>query len=446
MTVSCRIKLVFLFFIINIGSIGAQNIESLDDCIRYAKENSLMMKNSQIDNNIAKQDVYTAWKDFLPSINTYSSVGKHFGRSVDPKSNLYTSSSFDKSTFGMLVSIPVFDGFTRLNKLHLSKIKEEISSLNIELEEDKVVCDVIENFYHCCLKNKEAALATAQRKLSEQYHEQMIVYVKLGLRSKSDSLEMVSRLQSDLLKEKESSAFYLISLLELKEKLNPKETDSLKIDSISFSYEMPIFSEEELAVTNVFQMAQKYLPQFKIMELREKVSGKSLSIVRGSFFPSINAEFHLNTGYYGTINNDGKVISFQNQLKNNMSRFIGINVTFPISDVFTRASQLRKEKLKIRQLKNENELLRLELYNKIEKAIISLQTEVEELHQLKQQIVLTKQVLSENEAKWDEGLISVFELIEKRNLYFEAQVMYYQSMLQCDLKTRIVKYYCTGNF
>ena len=77
---------------------------------------------------------------------------------------------------------------------------------------------------------------------------------------------------------------------------------------------------------------------------------------------------------------------------------------------------------------------------------ISLQTEVEELHQLKQQIVLTKQVLSENEAKWDEGLISVFELIEKRNLYFEAQVMYYQSMLQCDLKTRIVKYYCTGNF
>ena len=54
--------------------------------------------------------------------------------------------------------------------------------------------------------------------------------------------------------------------------------------------------------------------------------------------------------------------------------------------------------------------------------------------------------LKESEEKWEEGMISVFELMEKRNLYILAKAELSRTRLQYELKSRTVDFYRTGTF
>lgn len=67
------------------ASIMAQNkIWSLDDCMRYAVENSPKVKQQLYTNNTYKAEHQSAIASFLPSISTQVDAQYRFGRSVDP--------------------------------------------------------------------------------------------------------------------------------------------------------------------------------------------------------------------------------------------------------------------------------------------------------------------------------------------------------------------------
>ena len=84
-------------------------------------------------------------------------------------------------------------------------------------------------FYRLCFDKKMYELAVEQRKLSERYHDQMLEYVDLGMRSSSDLQEVKARLQSDIYQETVKANGCRLSLLALKELLNMRDTDTLAI-------------------------------------------------------------------------------------------------------------------------------------------------------------------------------------------------------------------------
>ena len=101
-------RLACLLLFGSVVGAGAQESWSVDSCMRYALERNLALKNSRLDTRIAREDFTAAIGDFLPSVSTSGAFGKRMGRSVDPKTNLYTTSSFVESTLGVDISLPVF--------------------------------------------------------------------------------------------------------------------------------------------------------------------------------------------------------------------------------------------------------------------------------------------------------------------------------------------------
>ena len=71
--------------------------------------------------------------------------------------------------------------------------KRQLSSVAGKAEENRVAFEVMDAYYVYIFDRKMSALAAEQRKLSERYHEQMLEYVDLGLRSPSDLQEMCIR-------------------------------------------------------------------------------------------------------------------------------------------------------------------------------------------------------------------------------------------------------------
>ena len=200
-TIKRGLSLFLLVFLASPGNLRAQSGWTVDDCMRYAVEQNYRVRNSRLDTRIAGEDLTAAYGDFLPSVSATGALGKRLGRSVDPKTNLYTSSSFLESTMGLNVSLPVFDGFTRVNRLQFRKLNKQIGGLTEQIEENRIAFEVMDAFYRLCFDKKMYELAVEQRKLSERYHEQMLEYVDLGMRSPSDLQEVKARLQSDIYQE-----------------------------------------------------------------------------------------------------------------------------------------------------------------------------------------------------------------------------------------------------
>lgn len=55
-------------------------------------------------------------------------------------------------------------------------------------------------------------------------------------------------------------------------------------------------------------------------------------------------------------------------------------------------------------------------------------------------------VLKESERKWEEGLISVFQLMEARNRFISAKAELVRVRLQVEMMRKLEKYYREGTF
>ena len=69
-----------------------------------------------------------------------------------------------------------------------------------------------------------------------------------------------------------------------------------------------------------------------------------------------------------------------------------------------------------------------------------------EHQQVLQQLSAETLVLKESERKWEEGLISVFQLMEARNRFISAKAELVRVRLQVEMMMKLEKYYREGTF
>ena len=129
-----------------------------------------------------------------------------------------------------------------------------------------------------------------------------------------------------------------------------------------------------------------------------------------------------------------------------MNKYIGVSVSLPLFCGLSRLTDVRKERFRLQRIRNENEQQRLSFYKEIDDACLSLRAAAEEHRQAVEQLRTSTVTLKESEEKWEEGMISVFELMEKRNLYILAKAELSRTRLQYELKSRTVDFYRTGSF
>lgn len=438
-----RILFFCLLFVSTVAR--AQTFWSLDDCIRYGVQQNLMLRNKQLDTRIAKENYLGAVGSFLPEVQTSGSLEKRFGRSVDPKTNLYTNTDFVESNLGLNVSVPLFEGFTRINRLKFEKLNRAASRMDAQVKENEVAYEVMDAFYQFCFERRMLALAGEQRKLSEKYVAQTEEYLALGLRSPSDRQEMKARLQSDIYQETVRENNLRSALLRLKELLNLTGDDSLAIAPEAVDSLLP--PAERFTAKAIYSTSETVLPELKAMALREEAARRSVALAAGRFSPAIWGEFSWKTGYYDTQRNEaGGIISIADQFKNNESKYIGLRVSFPILTGLTRFTDVRKQRLKLKQVRNDAAQQKITLYAEIERACQDLEAAGAEHREALERLRYEAVTLRENEEKWAEGLISVFELTEKRNQYITAKAELARSRLQYELKSRTLEFYRTGTF
>lgn len=429
--------LFFLFFVVT--QLPAQLRLTLDDCIRQALNANPALENQRLEKRVKQNDYIASIGDIMPEVKTEARFGKRFGRAVDPGTNLFATRDFVEGTLNLDISVPLFEGFTRMNKMAFQRINRQMGEWNVVKSENDMAFEVMDAFYQVIFQQQLLELATEQRRLSEHYLQQAEEFVKEGLKAAVDLQEMKARLSSDIYQERVRRNAGRVAMLELKQFIWLKPKDSLEI---VMPEKKPEVVREVEPVREMYDRAMLFLPEFRLMELRQKASRKSLAIARGQFVPALRGEIGLYTGYYDTEKNEtGGVMAAGKQMDNNLNQYFGLTLSVPLLSGFKNLKGLRKSKLQLQQTQNQIEMERQQMYTEIEKAHLTLTAAVDESHYAGEMEETEKLTLQQAEEKWKEGLIPVFELMESRNRYFTSRAEVVRTWLQYIIKRKTMDFY-----
>src|SRR6185436_16673347 len=86
----------------------AQKVWSLKECVDYALQNNISVKQSEISSLVSETNQTQSFFNFFPSLNGSGSYSTNSGRSVDPTSYQFTTSTIQSGNVSINSSVTVF--------------------------------------------------------------------------------------------------------------------------------------------------------------------------------------------------------------------------------------------------------------------------------------------------------------------------------------------------
>ncbi len=434
--------IVFVFIFLWFGNQPAfsQEFWSLDKCIEFAMKHNLAIESNEITSQKYKESLNQAKRERLPYLNAGTSYGVNFGKSVDPNDNTYTNNSYASNSYSLNAGITLFDGFVKNNQIayrrfmYLAGVENE---RNLKVE---IGFKVMEDFYFTLYYKGLLEIVKAQKELSELNLQKVKRQEEVGLSAKTELLEIEARLADEELQVIKTDNNYKASLLKLKRGMNYPVNGELELEDNSASdlIQSPVFENSD----TVFVLAMQHLPSVQAKMQQLNAVEKVLAISKGGIYPSLTLNGGYYTGYYETYKDDqGKVISFKEQFKNNASQWVGLTLSVPIFNRWASRSEITQSKLDLEKEKVDLDNFKNQLYYEIESYCQDLSAISAEYLQAKKQTESNQLAFEVAVKKKEQGMFNLLDLYASKNLLSNAQSELLRTKLLYLLKRKTLDFY-----
>ena len=466
-----RRSLLFLAIIVMAVSAQAQEKWNLLKCVQYAKANNISVK--QADLQIRFSDVtYKQSKSAqYPSLNFQNSTGYRFGRSENPATGVLEDNNFLSSSFGLQSGVTLFNWFVKKNTVESNKLANEADKAQVLKVQDDIALNVAVAYLQILLAREQANLTRVQIGTTIEQLNNTRKRVDAGVLPELNAAELEAQLSRDSSNLITAEASVQTFILQMKALLNLDAGVAFDIESPSVE---KIFVESlaDLQPEAVYALALQNLPQNKVIDLRLLSAKKDVDVAKGQMYPQITAFGGIGTSYvnvkrpvlgpgpdkatdaYVTVGPTAynvfapsfiqvgeRVNPFGDQLNTNLSQNIGIGLNIPIFNGHSARANWERTKLQVRQWELtkelDNQTLKQNIYRAYNEATSSMQ-----LHNADKKSVQTSGKSYEYAQKrYEQNLLSTFDLINSQNNYMRAQIQALYSLYDYVFKMKLLEFY-----
>ena len=150
--------------------VAQEQVWTLDECMRYAVENSPAVKKQIHTSDTYKAEHASAVAQFFPQVSANIGGQYNFGRSIDPATNVYNNVTTFNNSYGAALRIPVFTGGQLINEWMKSKSNRRMGVNDIHKAKDDLALETMQAFldvvyYQGTIKMAEEKLAESKQTL-----------------------------------------------------------------------------------------------------------------------------------------------------------------------------------------------------------------------------------------------------------------------------------------
>jgi len=436
-------KFLILIFTCLLSSQGLifsqQKVWSLEDCIKYAIENNIQIKQQAIQTEVQKNTLDLSKFQLLPTLNGQASLSYSSGRALDLNTYQYLNNQTLLSDYFYIGgSMPVFNGLQNYNAIQKNKYQVLASQQDLQDISDNVALNVA-LIYLQVLLNKELVTANEnQLNITLQQIEKTKKLVDAGSVAKGNLLQIEAQAAQEELSlitmknQLETSVLTLTQLLELK-------------TPTGFEVVVPEINVDPNAIVTgnideIYTIAEKNRPEIKSSELKLTASEYGLKMAKGGRSPILSLNYSLNTRYSNPSNLPGDQ-SFKGQIKNNKSPGAGLTLNIPILNGWQVNKNISNSKLNVETSQYTLEGTKKTLYKNIQQAYTDAVAALKKFNVSIKAIASTEESFRYTEQKFNVGMVTPVDYNAAKTQLLKSQSDMAQAKYEFIFKTKVLDFY-----
>ena len=445
------IAFICVYLVMTLGPVDnsraqeSSKVMSLKDCMEYAISNSTKMRIQQAssgDARIARRDAIL--QAFTPSLSTGTNAYYNFGRSIDPQTNTYFTQTSFHNGYSLSAGIDLFDGFSAVNNLKISKTGLAISESQERQVEADICLAVMEAYYNVVYYKRLVGIYEEQIGTAEMALRKAEKQEELGQKGHADVVQMRSELadrQYDLTNMRNSYKDQLMTLGDLM--FWPME-EELVIDTDVRSFagaqdDNSVILREPATEESIVSYALENNPQLLIAEGTMLNAKRELNTTKWQLIPSLSVYGGWSTTYYTYAGS--QTASFRDQLKNNGGQYVQMSMSIPIWGRMQKQSRIAKQRNALAKATAEYDQKRRDVESEVRRAIQDRDGSEAAYEQARYKSEIQEEAYNLNLKKMEQGLISPLELQTATNNYLKSKADEMNSQFKYLIKDAVVRYY-----
>ncbi len=443
--------------LLSIGvTLTAQNKKwTLQECVVYAIENNISVKQSELDienSDILKSD---AIGNFLPSLNGSAGNSWNTGLTQDVTTGILRNITSRSSSYNVSAGVTVFRGLRNHRELQKAKMQQLSSQYNSSKIKDDIALFVANGYLQVLLAKANLEVALEQNGVTREQISRTQELVDSGVLPEGDLLEIkaVSAQEQQAIVTSESNV--RISLVSLAQLLLIKDYENFDIADQEFSV---ILSEVNgKSIDEVINSAKENRYEVKIAEQNMSIAQKDLEISKSIYWPTVNAFFNYNTrendipgvssfidpddptittqiGYVGSTGEavlsevpntsliETPAKAFGDQLSDNDGISYGLNLSMPIFNGFSTRNNVKRNVVNLKRNEYQLEQAKLDLESTVYQAYVDAEGAKKAYDAALASFESQELAYEYAKTRFDVGLTNSFEFSQSKLRYSTANI------------------------
>ena len=468
---SLHVKATFICFIIFLAAgfkASAQEVITLQKAIDLTLERNLTIKQSQITEAIAGEDLKQSKYNQLPNLTAGTQTAYNFGRSVDPSTYSFTTQRILSGNGNVSTQITLFQGGQLRNQVIQNKILLDVDKTGTAKVKNDLILNVVTTYLQV-LTNQDLVTAAQQQidiaKLTLDRSQKSFNVGNVTMADLSQSKAQVSTADlnyTNAENQLESSLLTLKQYMEMDPatKIIVQKPDISKLTDVKTLYD----------AQDVLKTALTVNPDVLLAETQQKAYAQSIKIAKGAYYPSLSLFGTAASNFsdaknlrYNPVRTGSDTIGFVantfqsvltpsyrfsyksnpffTQISDNFSQAIGINLQIPIFNRFATRTAVRKAKLQYQNAELTSQLARNNLSKIIYQAVWDVQAADKRYQSTIQTYQADKDAFNVIQQRYTVGLVNSLDYNTSLTNLNKAQFDMIEAQYQVVFRSKVIDYY-----
>ncbi len=433
------ITIAGIFFILSAMVSTGQEKWSLQQCIDFAIENNIQIKQQKINTDYNNNLVSQAQSDRLPNLNGSISNNYNFGRSLTYDNTYQNVNSMQINGY-LSTDVTLWNGFIINNTVKMHELDLHAAIQDLQKTKDDIVLNTTAAYLEILFAEELVQVSEAQMEVTKQQIERTEKLIDAGSLARGAILEIEAQLAREELQLVNDQNRVQLAYLNLYQFLE------LPVEN-SFQIKKPKLPEIKANITmsnsfDVFKNAIDSRPEIKAAQLRVESARRQLSIARGNQFPVLSA----GANYYNLYNDQyadiyGDKIAFSDQLDNNKRYAVGVTLNIPIFNRFQVKNSISNAHLQIQDYEYRLQSTRNVLRKDIEQAYANALAALNRYISGEKAVESMEEAFRYTEEKFNVGMINSVEYNESKNYLTAARSELLQARYEYIFRAKILDFY-----
>ncbi|HRR49505.1 MAG TPA: TolC family protein [Bacteroidales bacterium] len=412
----------------------AQKSWSLEECIKYAWDNNLMVKQKEISVNQSNNNVFQSKMDYLPSMNASVSHSMNWGRSVNMQDLQIVENKLSQSMSASLnASLTLFEGLQKTNNLKSKEVLLQISELDVKRTKNQLALQISKNYLEVMLAKEILKSADQSLASVEEQVKRTEKLVDAGSVAYSSLLEIQSQLATERVQVVSAKNQVNSALLTLRQLLDLSYDTHFDILTPDLGVMISEFDGE--SVDSLYELSRD-LPEIQSALLNQKNSKLQLSVAKGASYPSVS----FSAGY-GTYYSDQREETMMDQFNENRNPSISFGLRIPIFNNWQTNTAIRNAHLNVKSAEIDLKTAEQTLFKEIQQANNDAIAYFEKYKASIENVKSMEESFRYVQQKFEIGVLNATDYTVAKTNLFKAMSDLLQAKYQFVFQLKVLDYY-----